>query len=123
MGIVEWFTMDLSDLPGEMHRGLHKEVTINFMAGVRKQKMKATFDVPDEKLFFVQNGSALRNLRDLERALGEMSENQYGFHTAEHGNDFARWIEEVFLEKALANRVRKAANQTQAAESVKKYLL
>lgn len=89
---------------------------------VKKEKPKATFDAPEEKYFWVSNGPVLRNLAELKENLYMMSDEQYDFHTKRDGNDFAIWITDVFGEKNLAGRVKKAKDKQTAAKLIENYL-
>ena len=43
-----------------------------------------------------------------------MSDEQYQYHTARQGNDFATWIRDCFGDGALAERVARAKNRAGA---------
>ena len=50
----------------------------------------------------------LSSIADLSRVLKVLSPAQFAHHVNEEKNDFARWVEDVFGEKMLAHRLRRA---------------
>jgi hypothetical protein len=64
-----------------------------------------------ENYFWINNGNVLKNLHDFQDALVVMTEEQYDFHTKRDGNDFAKWVEEIFGEKELAKKIAKAKSK------------
>ena len=57
-----------------------------------RQKKNILKSAPPEQVFFVHDGPVLSTLEDLSRALLDMSEEQFAYHTKRNGNDFARWV-------------------------------
>jgi hypothetical protein len=71
------------------------------------KKTKKEFpDAPPEKCFWVNDGSILKNLRELPSALKQMPRETFVHHVNRGKNDFAEWIDKVIGEKRLANQVR-----------------
>jgi len=79
-------------------------------------------EVSPENYFWVNNGSILKDLYDLQDALVVMNEDQFDFHTKRDGNDFARWIEDVFGEKELAGKIAKAKNKKSTMVVLARYI-
>ncbi len=79
-------------------------------------------DAAPESYFWVNNGNILKNLHDLQDALVLMNEEQFDFHTKRDGNDFAKWVEDVFGEKELAKRIAKAKNKKATMVALAKYI-
>jgi len=71
-----------------------------------------------EEAFWVNNGPVVESLSGLKRALKEMSDEQYTYHTKRDGNDFAQWIEHCLCDKGSASRVRKARSRTGAVRAL-----
>ena len=71
-------------------------------------KAMVIVDAAPESYFWVNNGQILKNLHDLQDALVVMTDEQFDFHTKRDGNDFAKWIENVFGEEELAKQIAKA---------------
>lgn len=72
--------------------------------------------VPDEKRFYIHDGTILSNLYELKTALGKMTHSTYTHHVSDGKNDFARWIREVLGDDKLANDLMKVAGQKDAAK-------
>jgi hypothetical protein len=62
-------------------------------------------EVAEENCFWVLNGPSLKSLSDLCEELPRMNDEQFDHHTKRDGNDFAKWIAEVFQEEKLAKKV------------------
>lgn len=75
-------------------------------------------DVPEEKRFWCHDGRVLKNLQELEAALGEMAEETFRYHTSETNNDFSNWVRDVIGDGKLSRDLLKSANQMQAAKAV-----
>ena len=92
--------------------------------GMRKTKKVAKFltDVPKEACFWVHNGFALRNLKDLHQALKGMTKEQFEYHTKRNGNDFACWIKDTLGEKALASKIAKLKSKKGMQNAIQKFL-
>ena len=65
-------------------------------------------DCAPAKCFWVNNGPILKNIAELGNALRRMSDKTFQHHVAKNKNDFAKWIEDVFRDKNLAQAVRQA---------------
>jgi hypothetical protein len=77
-------------------------------------------DVPDEKRFWCRDGRSIKNLRELEKALVDMSDDTYHHHAGEGRNDFSKWVREVVGDGTLANELSKAKTRMQASQAVAK---
>ncbi|MBI2830169.1 MAG: hypothetical protein HYX81_03325 [Chloroflexi bacterium] len=91
------------------------------MATVTKQAA-ALVNVPAENAFWCNDGRILYNLKDLEDALSNMSDNTYQYHANDQKNDFANWARDVFGDQKLASDLMKAKSQAQAAKAVNQRL-
>ncbi len=76
-------------------------------------------DAPEDHYFWLHQGGALRNLRDLAEALESMTDEQLVFHTKREGNDFANWIREIFHEESLADRLERTRTRTGALKVIR----
>jgi hypothetical protein len=69
--------------------------------------------IPAEKYFYAADGSILKNKKELLRALKNMSDAAFSYHANASKNDFASWIRDVFSEKALSERMQRAATRAE----------
>lgn len=74
--------------------------------------------VPEDKVFWVQDGRVLKNLADLEAALKEMSEETFRYHLNESKNDFSNWVRDVIGDEKLAGDLWVSTTHNQAIEAV-----
>jgi len=77
-------------------------------------------DVPNEKRFWCRDGRSIKNLRELGKALIDISGDTYHYHCGEGRNDFSKWVREVVGDGTLANDLSKAKSQMQASQAVAK---
>ena len=84
----------------------------------KKTKPTILMDVEPEKSFWLNDGRALKNLKELEQALETMDESLWKHHVTTERNDFANWIEDVFNEKQLGALVRKVKSPRTAAKRI-----
>jgi hypothetical protein len=75
-------------------------------------------DVPDEKHFWCHDGKLLKNLGELEKALIDMSDETFHYHSGGGRNDFSNWIRDVVGDNKLANDLSKAKSRIRAGNSV-----
>lgn len=64
-------------------------------------------DVPDYQLFWLNDGSVLKSLNELNTALTKMKADVFMHHVNKERNDFANWILDVIGDKELAQSIRK----------------
>ncbi|MBI4295547.1 MAG: hypothetical protein HY667_00370 [Chloroflexi bacterium] len=89
------------------------------MATVMKQEAaKMLPNAPAEKVFWCNDGQILSNLKDMESALNNMSDDTFGYHANDQKNDFANWVRDVFGDQKLSNDLVKARSRAQAAKAV-----
>jgi hypothetical protein len=75
-------------------------------------------DVSDEKRFWCNDGKLVKNLEELEKALNDMSDGTFHYHSGEGRNDFSNWIREVVGDEKLAKDLSKAKSRIQAGKAV-----
>ena len=68
------------------------------------------------KYFYVCDGSVLKSLADLKKALKNMPEDVYVYHSSR--DDFAKWVEGVLRKKALAKKIN-GADRKNALKALK----
>lgn len=86
---------------------------------VSKEEAKRRLgDVPDAKRFWCHDGRVIKNLRELGKALGDMSDETFRYHLGGGRNDFSKWIREVVGDEELANDLSKAKSRVEAGRAV-----
>jgi hypothetical protein len=75
-------------------------------------------DVPDDKRFWCHDGKIIKNLRELGKALDDMSDETFHYHSGEGRNDFSNWIRDVVGDEKLAKDLSKAKSRIQASKAV-----
>lgn len=56
--------------------------------------------------FWCNHGTILRNYADLAAAFADMTPEEFAHHANGEKNDFATWVEQVFGDKTLADKLR-----------------
>jgi hypothetical protein len=75
-------------------------------------------DVPDDKCFWCRDGRLIKNLKALEEALNDMSDETFHYHSSEGKKDFSNWTRDVVGDYKLANDLGKAKSRIQASKAV-----
>ncbi len=89
------------------------------MAAITKaESQRVLGEVPQDKVFWVNDGKVLKKLSDLEIALKEMSDDTFRFHANTEKNDFFKWVGEVVGDDRLARDLLRATSRLQAAKAV-----
>jgi hypothetical protein len=89
------------------------------IAKVSKEEAKRRLgDVPDGKRFWCHDGKIIKNLRELRKALIDMSDETFHYHSGEGRNDFSKWIREVVGDDKLVEDLSKTKSRMQASQAV-----
>ena len=75
-------------------------------------------NVPEQYVFYVHDGRILRNMDDLNTALGTMPDETYAYHANEQKNDFSNWVKDIIGDEKLARDLNRAVSRAQAAKRV-----
>jgi hypothetical protein len=75
-------------------------------------------DVPAEKRFWCHDSRLIKNLTELGRALDDMSDETFRYHSSEERSDFRNWVRDVIGDQKLATDLSKARSRTQAGQAV-----
>jgi hypothetical protein len=91
------------------------EEEVNWMAKTKTAKkpaVKKTIkkaaplpQAPPEHVFFLVDGRALRDYKELADSLEAMADHVYNHHVNQERNDFATWIADTLQDKALAHKI------------------
>jgi len=84
----------------------------------KEEANRRLVDVPDEKRFWCHDGKLIKNLGELEKALNDMRDETFHYHSGEGRNDFSSWIRDVVGDDKLAKDLSKAKSRIQASKAV-----
>ena len=84
----------------------------------KEEAKKRLGDVPDAKRFWCHDGEVIKNLRELRKALDDMSDETFRYHLGGGRNDFSKWIREVVGDEELANDLNKTKSRVEAGRAV-----
>ncbi|MGA2670944.1 MAG: DUF5752 family protein [Dehalococcoidia bacterium] len=89
------------------------------IAKVNKEEAKRRLgDVPEDKRFWCHDDKTIKNLKELRKALIEMSDETFHYHLGGGRNDFSKWIREVVGDDKLAEALIKTRSRMQASQAV-----
>lgn len=83
---------------------------------------KKLSEAPEGAEFWINYGSIVKNVKELDEALKGMDERTFQHHVNKDKNDFAAWIEITLGEKELAKNVKKAKTPTGISKVIKDFL-
>ncbi|KYK24701.1 hypothetical protein AYK26_06535 [Euryarchaeota archaeon SM23-78] len=69
----------------------------------KKKKLRKI--APKEKYFILCNGKPVKNIKELADILEELEDNVFNHHVRVDGNDFAKWVEDIFKDVELAEKI------------------
>ena len=82
------------------------------MARIGKKNAKDILsNVPEDKVFWVNDGRVLSNLRDLPAALVDMENDAFIHHVNKEKNDFKNWISDAVGDEKLAKSIAKTKSK------------
>jgi len=84
----------------------------------KEQAKRRLGDVPDDKRFWCHDGTAIKNLRELKKALSDMSDETFQYHLGGGRNDFSKWVREVVGDDKLAEELARTKSRMQASQIV-----
>jgi len=89
------------------------------IAKINKEEAKRRLgDVPDDKRFWCHDGKIIKNIKELRKALNDMSDETFHYHLGGGRNDFSKWIREVVGDDKLAEALSKTKSRMQASQAV-----
>ena len=86
---------------------------------VREQAKQLLAGVPEEYVFWCQDGRVLRNLKDLAEALETMTDETFRYHANAEKNDFANWVRDIIKDEKLARDLFRSNTRPMAAKVVR----
>lgn len=85
---------------------------------LRQDAEKLLANVPEQYVFWCCDGRVLRNMKELEEALANMTDETFAYHSNEEKKDFSNWVKDVIGDDKLARDLRKSLTRTRAAKMV-----
>jgi len=85
----------------------------------KKQALEALSDVNPNFVFWLCDGTTLKNLSELLEALKVMSRETFIYHVNSEKNDFAKWIEDIIKDEKLARDLRKVKTKRDTIKILK----
>jgi hypothetical protein len=86
----------------------------------KEQAKKFLAPVPEQNVFWCNDGNVLRDIRQLGEALAMMSDQTFSYHSNGKKKDFSKWIRDVVGDEKLAQALELAPDREQAAGIVEK---
>jgi hypothetical protein len=84
----------------------------------REEANRRLGEVPWEKRFWCCDGRFIKNLWELEKALDDMSDEAFHYHSSDEKSDFSNWVRDVVGDDKLSRDLIKAGSRTQARQAV-----
>ncbi len=78
--------------------------------------------ISSEKYFYMKDGRVIKNIAELYEALKKIDERTFSSHVNEKKNDFAKWVEEVFEERELANALARCKRPMSIRRAIYKHM-
>ncbi len=89
------------------------------MIKTKKQAIMALSDVEPRFVFWLCDGTTLKNLDELLESLNYMSRETFHYHVNKKKNDFAKWINDIIKDEKLANNLYKVKTKKETIDILK----
>jgi len=70
-------------------------------------------EIKPENYFFLKDGTVIKSLFELSKALDKMPEDVFRYHVNVQKNDFSNWVRDIIMDKELAEKMRSATGKAQ----------
>jgi len=87
---------------------------------VREDIRRFLADVPEEYVFWCNDGKAFKNLRELNHGLNTMTDETFAYHVNMEKNDFGNWVRDIIKDEQLARDISRAMSRRDMANTVAK---
>src|SRR3989338_1256309 len=77
-------------------------------------------DVEPKHYFWLNDGTAIKNLQELRDAMARMSDDVFRHHASESRNDFHNWVRDIHKDKRLAGLLLNARSREEMAEFIER---
>jgi hypothetical protein len=84
----------------------------------KQEAEKLLSGVPDQYVFFCQDGVILRNMKDLAEAMTRMTDVIFTYHSNAEKRDFSNWVRDIIGDFELATELEKLRDRSKAAQIV-----
>lgn len=89
---------------------------VTAVTGISKsQAEKFLAKVPEENVFWCNDGRLLRDIKDLKEALATMSDQTFAYHSNNIKKDFSNWVRDIVGDYNLARDLEMVSNREEAA--------
>jgi len=88
------------------------------MIRTKFQALEALKDVKPEFVFWLCDGSTIKNLEELLEHLKMMNEETFRYHVNQEKNDFAKWIYDIIKDEKLSNDLKKTQSKNEFVKIV-----
>jgi len=79
---------------------------------------KLLADVPDDRLFWCNDGRKFRSMRELALGLDIISDETFNYHSNDEKHDFSNWLKDVIEDEKLAADLEASITRKKAAKLV-----
>ena len=80
----------------------------------QEQAQKYLAKVPEQNVFWCNNGAILKDMIDLKDALAIMSDETFAYHSNAFKKDFSNWIRDIVGDDKLARDLESADTRQEA---------
>lgn len=88
----------------------------------KPQKKSVFIELSPEKYFVLCNGSTIKDYKELAAILETVGDDVFYYHVTAERNDFANWINDVFGEQELAEKIRHSKSRHEMMAILYKHL-
>ncbi len=88
-----------------------KKKTRRKTASKKAEKVSVTKNAPKKHYFILCNGKPVKNVKELADIMESLEEQVFNHHVRADGNDFAKWIKDIFKDIELAEKLAGAQDR------------
>jgi hypothetical protein len=85
-------------------------------------KKSVFIELSPDKYFVLCNGDTIKDYKELAAILETIGDDIFYYHVTNERNDFANWINDVFEEKELAEKIRQSRSRHEMMAILYKHL-
>jgi hypothetical protein len=83
-----------------------------------REAQKYLSQVPEPNVFWCNDGSVFRDIKELKEALAIMSDHTFSYHCNDSKRDFSNWIRDIVGDEKLAKNLESVSGRQQAFKVV-----